>query len=214
MTIYTPGGMPIGIPTNYAFTLLARLYPRYHPHKVLRIAEGMDKAPEAVAYLLAAILFFLKTSPVVIFVGVLVVSVVFRLMQIHSKYIFPIVTLGTIFNSIGKLGLLSIALAVLGWYSLGWKGLVAFLSARLIAALVNTVFEAQEKNRIRSLGGAGVYSEFDRCFIDAYRLCANKAGITLDLDVSEQEIESNRWQIACDNYRLKNPTLFEVKQFT
>ncbi|MBD1864535.1 MULTISPECIES: hypothetical protein [Trichocoleus] len=214
MTIYTPGGRPIDIPTNYAFTLLARLYPRYYPHKVLKIAEAIAEIPVAVTYLLTSILFAVKAAPIVIFAGVLVTLVAFFLMQIHSKYISPIVTFGIIFNSIDKWRLSTHALVLLGWYSSGWKGPAAFTGAMLIAVLVKTILEAQEKSRIRAVEGARIYSKFERCFIDAYRFCANKAGITLDLNLSEEEIESNRWQIAYDNYRLKNPTLFEVKQFT
>ncbi len=40
-------------------TLLARLYPKYRPHKILNIAQGMDTSPEAVAYFLVSILSYL-----------------------------------------------------------------------------------------------------------------------------------------------------------
>ncbi|MEH2321955.1 hypothetical protein [Nostoc sp.] len=138
MTIYTPGGMPISFPMNYAFSLLARLYPKYRPHKVLKIAEGMDKAPEAIAYLLGFILFALRILPVIIFTNVLILPVILRWMHIRSKYIDYVVNLGVIFNSIGTVGIISIGLTVFGWYSVGWQGLVAFLCARFFGGFINS----------------------------------------------------------------------------
>ncbi|MGF1936106.1 MAG: hypothetical protein RM347_017250 [Nostoc sp. ChiQUE02] len=130
MTIYTPGVMPISFPMSYAFSLLARLYPKYRPHKVLKIAEGMDKAPEAIAYLLGFILFAVQISPIIIFINVLLFPAIMRGMHIRSKSIDYVVNLGVIFNSIGTFGIISIGLTVFGWYSVGWQGLVAFLCAR------------------------------------------------------------------------------------
>lgn len=213
MTIYTPGGMPISFPMNYAFTLLARLYPKYRPHKVLKIAQGMDKAPEAVAYSLAFILFALRLSPAILFISVLVVPGILRWMHIRSKYIDLVVNLGVIFSTIGKFGIISIGLTVFGYYSLGWQGLAAFFGARLLGGVINTILEAQEKNRIRALAGVR-YNEFDRCFIDAYRFCANKIGVTIEPSVSEQEIESDQWQVVYTDYSQQNPVLFEMKEFS
>ncbi|OUL18759.1 hypothetical protein BV372_33975 [Nostoc sp. T09] len=213
MTIYTPGGMPINVPMNYAFTLLARLYPKYRPHKVLKIAEGMDKAPEAVAYLLAFILFALRFSSAIIFISIFVIPAILRYKQIRSKYIDLVVNLGVIFSTIGHFGIISIGLAVFGYYSVGWQGLVAFLGARVLGGVINTILEAQEKNRIRVVAGVW-YNEFDRCFVDAYRFCANKIGVTLDPSASEGEIESNRWKIFYIDYSQQNPILFKVKQFS
>lgn len=213
MTIYTPGGMPINFPMNYAFTLLARLYPKYRPHKVLKIAQGMDKASEAVAYSLAFILFALRLPPVILFICVLVIPGILYWMHIRSKYIEPVVNLGVIFSTVGKFGIISIGLAVFGYYSLGWQGLAAFFGARLVGGFVNTIFETQEKIRIKALAGVW-YNEFDRCFVDAYRFCANKIGVTTDPYVSEQEIENDRWQIVYVDYSEQNPILFEMKEFS
>ncbi|MEH1921615.1 hypothetical protein [Nostoc sp.] len=213
MTIYTPGGMPISFPMSYAFSLLARLYPKYRPHKVLKIAEGMDKAPEAIAYLLGFILFAVQISPIIIFINVLIFPAIMRVMHIRSKYIDYVVNLGVIFNSIGTFGIISIGLTVFGWYSVGWQGLVAFLCARFFGGFINSILEAQEKNRIRVLAKVN-YNEFDRCFIDAYRFCANKIGVTIDLSVSQQELASNSWQIVYSDYSHQNPILFKMKDFS
>lgn len=213
MTIYTPGGMPISFPMNYAFTLLARLYPKYRPHQVLKLAEGMDAAPEAIAYLVALVLFALRLSPLTIFIGVLFVRVIVLWMQIRSQYFAPIVSLGVVFSSIGKLGILSIGLAVLGWYLAGWQGLVALLCALLLGSSINTLLEAQARNRIRAMAGTS-YSEFDRYFVDAYRFCATKLDVSLDLSTSPQELGSDRWQFVCEDYAQQNPTLFEMKKFS
>jgi hypothetical protein len=215
MAIYTPRGMPISFPMSYAFTLLARLYPRYSPHRVLKIAEGLDKAPKAVAYLLAFTLFALRLQPVIIFAVVLVLPSILSWMQIKSRYIDLVVRLGILFNTFGQFGIISIGLAAFGWNSVGWKGLCAFLGARFVGGLVNTIFETQEKKRVQAL--TGIYRkdlEFDRCFIDAYRFCAEKMGVTLDISVSEQEIESGQWYAIEVDYSEKKPVLFEVRKFS
>lgn len=212
MTIYTPGGMPISFPMRYAFTLLARLYPKYRPHKVLKIAEGMDAAPEAVAFLLAFVLFSLHLSPLIIFIIVVIVPAMGRYMQINSKYINILVSLGVLFSTIAKFGLASIGLAVFGWYSVSWQGLVAFLSARFLGGIINTLLEAQARNQRRLVSGVN-YNEFDRCFIDAYRFCADKIGVTQDISASEEELESDRWYLIYIDYSQQNPTLFKVREF-
>ncbi|HEY9615116.1 hypothetical protein [Allocoleopsis sp.] len=213
MTIYTPGSMPISFPMKYAFTLLDRLYPTYRPHKVLKIADGMDCAPEAIAFILAALLFLFKINFAIIFISVLVFPSLIKILHIRSNYNNFTVYSGVIFSYIGKLGLLTSLLTVLGWFSVGWQGLLAFFIARFIGGLVNTFLEAREKRKIRDASGI-VINEFDRCFIDAYRFCANKIGLTLDYSISEEELESDRWQIIYLDYSTQDPLLFQARNFS
>jgi len=207
--------MPISFPMRYAFTLLARLYPKYRPHQVLKIADGMDKAPKTVAYILAFISFSLHLSPIIIFANTLVLPGILSWMQIRSRYFDFLVRLGVIFSTLGNFGIIWIGLVAFGWYSVGWKGLVAFLSARFVGDFINTIFEGQEKKRIQTL--TGIYHkdlEFDRCFIDAYRFCAEKIGAPLDTSVSDQEIESQQWQFIKIDYSEQDPVLFERRKFS
>lgn len=215
MTIYTPSGMPISFSMRYAFTLLARLYPQYRPRKVLKIADGMDKAPTAVAYIMAFILFLFHLSPIIIFVGTLVLPGILSWMQIRSRYIDFVVRLGVIFSILGKFGILFLGLAVFGWYSVGLQGLLAFLGARFVAGFINIVLEAQEKKRIQTL--TGTYHkdlEFDRSFIDAYRFCADKIGVISDISISEQEMDSQQWQVIQLDYSEEDPVIFKIKKFS
>jgi hypothetical protein len=212
MTIYTPVGRVVNFPMDYAFTLLARLYPKFRPHKVLKIADGMDQAPIAVAYLMGLIAFASHASWEVIFISSLVLPSAIRLAEIKSKYIDLVVYIGVIFSYVGRLGIITIGLAAFGWYSVGWQGLTSFLCGRLISGLISTIAETKEKKRMRKLSGIH-YSEYDRCFIDAYRFCANKIGITLDISVSDEELESSNWEFVASDYARKEPVLFEVKKF-
>ena len=212
MTIYTPIGMAINFPMDYSFALLARLYPKFRPHKVLKIADGMDQAPIAIAYLMGFIAFTLHSPLIVIFISGLVIPSAIRIAEINSKYINIVVYIGVIFSHIGKLGIMTIGLAAFGWYSVGWQGLASFFCARLIAGLISTIAEGKENTRMRKLSGF-YYSEYDRCFIDAYRFCANKIGVTLDISVSDEELESFAWQFVASDYARKEPVLFKVKKF-
>ncbi|MCX5965479.1 MAG: hypothetical protein NT070_20825 [Cyanobacteria bacterium] len=212
MTIYSPTGIPINFPIDYAFTLLARLSPRYSPHRVLKIADGMDKGPESVSYLIGFITFSLHCSLPIIFTLSLIIPGVIRLAGINSKYINEVVYLGVLFTSIGKLGLLTIGLLVFGFHSVGWQGVTAFVFARLVGSILNIIVESQERLNIYKLSGID-YGEFDRCFVDAYRFCANRVGVTLDISVSDEELEKSIWQFVVSDYARKNPVLFEMKKF-
>jgi hypothetical protein len=209
MTIYTPFGMPISFPMDYAFTLLARLYPKYRPSKVLKIAEGMDKAPEAVACLLSFVVFSLNLSPIVLFISASVIPGIIYWMQVRSKFIELVVYLGIIFRMIGNFGIITIGLTLFGYYSSGWQGVAVFLSTRFLGLIVIYSFiDIQEIKRQVSLGGFK-YNRYDMYFIDAYRFCANKIGVTLDLSVADQEIESDQWRAIYADYYQQNKILFE-----
>ncbi len=212
MTIYSPTGMPINFSIDYAFTLLARLSPRYSPHRVLKIADGMDKAPESVAYLIGFITFAMHCSLPIIFILALIIPGLIRFAGVNSKYINEIVYLGVVFTSIGKLGFFTIGLFIFGWYSVGWQGLIVFAFSRFVGSILNIFLESQERFNFYKLSGID-YSEFDRCFIDAYRFCAKRVGVTLDISVSHEEIENSRWQFVINDYALKNPVLFKMKNF-
>jgi hypothetical protein len=110
MTIYTPSGMPIGYPMNYAFTLLARLYPTYSPTKILKIAQGMDKVPPLVSCTLALIMFLLHISPIIFFIIILIVPEIIYWMQLKGIYIGALIQIGVMFSILGKLGLFVISL--------------------------------------------------------------------------------------------------------
>jgi hypothetical protein len=209
MTIYTPSGMPISFPMDYAFTLLARLYPKYRPSKVLKIAEGMDKAPGAVACLLSFVVFSLNLSPIVLFISASIIPGIIYWMQVRSKFIELVIYLGVIFRMIGNFGIITIGLTLFGYYSSGWQGVATFLVARFFGLVVISSFiDSQEIKRQAALGGFK-YNQYDKYFIDAYRFCANKIGITSDPSISEREIENDQWRETYADYYQQNKVLFE-----
>jgi hypothetical protein len=220
MTIYTPCGMPIGYPRDYAFTLLARLYPTYSPTKILKIAQGMDKVPVFVSYSFALTMFLLHISPVSIFIGSLIVPEIIYWMQLKGRYIGALIQIGVMFSILGRLGLFTISLTVFGYYSSGLQGLAAFWGARLIGGFVIESFlESREIERIASLDRnrftqliflgfkCGMY---ERYFIHAYQFCSNKIGVTTDISLTEKEIEKSNWQFVCADYFRENKSLFDV----
>jgi hypothetical protein len=95
------------------------------------------------------------------------------------------------------------------------QGLLAFQGARFCGVLISTIFETQEKKRFQAL--TGKYDkdlEFNRSFIDAYRFCAQKMGVTLDISVLEQEIENQDWQKIALDYYKECPALFTRREFS
>jgi len=219
MTIYTPSAMPIGFSMDYAFTLLARLYPKLSPSKVLRIVQGMDKVPVLVSRSLALVMFLLHLSPIIVFIISLIIPEIIYWMQLKGKYIGILVHLGVIFSIFGKLGLFTISLTVFGYYSSGLEGLAAFFGARLIGWLIiESFWESRETERFASLDRnrftklmllgvkCGIY---ERCFIHAYIFCAKRIGVTTDISISDQEIEKSDWQLVLTDYFRENKEIFK-----
>ncbi len=219
MTIYTPCGMPVGFPMNYAFSLLARLYPTYSPSKVLKIAQGMDKIPLFVSYSAALTMFLFRVSPISIFIVSLVVPTIIYWMQLRGIYFGTLIHIGIMFSIFGKLGLFTISLTVFGYYSSGLQGLAAFWGARLIGFVIGFFLESRETERIASLDRnkftqlmflgfkSGIY---ERYFVHAYQFCAKKIGVTNDISLTEKEIEQSNWQLVCADYFRENKELLEI----
>jgi multidrug transporter EmrE-like cation transporter len=212
MAIYTPRGLKIRLPTDYAFTLIARLYPRVDAFEVLKTTEGLESLPQAFAFATGLISFLLKLSPVQIGLAVFVVTVAIATMTRYGLYIFPnFVKVGTVYSHISGFGILLIVLCGLGFFLVDWKGVLAFFIARLFAGVMNLILNWRETNYYYSeLGDAITASE--RNFINAYRLHASRLGITIDVAVSEEEMNEGKWQLVLTDLAWKWPKV--VDRFT
>jgi hypothetical protein len=204
MAIYTPRGLKIRLPVNYAFALIARLYPRVDAFQVLKTTEGIESLPGAFAFLTGLVSFFLKLS-LQIGITIFVVTVLLATMTRYGFYVFPsVVKLGTLYSYLAGFGILLIVLLALGFFLVGWRGVVAFVVGRLLGGLVNGVLNWHRAVYYHSvIGDAVTASEVN--FINAYRLHASTLGVTTDICVSDDEMLQDNWYPAFVALTMKWP---------
>lgn len=212
MAIYTPRGLKVRLSIDYAFALMARLYPKVSAFEVLKTTEGIESLPQSFAFIAGLICFFLKLPPLQIGLVVFVVSILISLMTRYGFYVFPsMVKFGTIFSYLSGFGILLILLSALGFYLVGWRGVLAYFAARFVAFVVNWVLSVRETRiYMRKIGEPLTVSE--RNFINAYRLHASKLGITTDITVSDEEREKENWEPTFMELAIRYPEV--VGRFT
>jgi hypothetical protein len=207
-----PRGLKIRLTVDYAFALMARLYPKVDAFRVLKTVEGIESLPQSFAYLAALVCFYLNLPPWQIGLIVFAVIILLSLMTRFGFYVFPsIVKLGTIYSYLSGFGILFVLLAVFGFYWVGWRGVLAYFAARLVAGVVNWTLTMQETRMyFRKVGQALTGSE--RNFFNAYRLHASALGITTDVDVTDEETASTNWEPTFLDLATKYPDV--VARFT
>ncbi len=60
MAIFTPRGLKIRLPVDYAFALMARLYPKVDAFKVLKTTESLELIPSVITLLTGLVCFYLR----------------------------------------------------------------------------------------------------------------------------------------------------------
>ena len=212
MPIYTPRGLKVRLSIDYAFALTARLYPKVSAFEVLKTTEGIESLPQAFAFLAALTCFFFKLPPLQIGLVVFIVTFLFSLMTRYGFYVFPsIVKIGTIYSYLAGFGLLLILLCVVGFYLVGWRGVLAYFVARFLEGVIAKILDVRETRMyLREIGEPLTASE--RNFINAYRLHASKVGVTVDASVEDEEREKENWELTFMDLALKYPEV--VARFT
>jgi len=212
MAIYTPRGLKVRLPVEYAFALMARLYPQVSAFDVLKTTEGIESLPGALAFIIGLICFSFKLQPLQIGLTTFLVSVLTALMTRQGFYIFPdIIKVGTFYSYLAGFGILIILLAGFGFYLVGWRGVVSFFVARLLAGLVSELLDFRETRRISSISGIAITSS-ERHFINAYRLHASKLGKPVDASVEDEEMHKENWYPTFMALAMKYPEV--VARFT
>ena len=135
-----------------------------------------------------------------------------RLVQKLGQVIVPgLPSLGTLYSYISGFGLLLIILAVYGFLSVGWQGVVAFFVGKLVAGVINNAIGFWNAKRIHSkIGTPLTISEIN--FFNAYRLHAAGLGKSTDMTVSEEELKEENWKECLEDLALKWPEV--VGRFT
>jgi hypothetical protein len=196
MSIYTPRGLKIRLSTNYAFALIARLYPKVSAFKVLKTTEGIESLPTVISLLSGLYCLLTITEPTKAGIITFFAYLVTALINFRGFYFIPgLVALGTFYSYIPGFGILHILFSIAGFYIIGWQFVVAFFIATFLGWCVVQIMEFIDTKRVFRLAGHP-FTASERFFFNAYRLHASRIGVTTDIGVSEKETEEENWRDA------------------
>lgn len=212
MAIYTPRGLKIRISVPYAFGLIARLYPKVSAFKVLKTTEGIESFTSTATFIAVIICFFMYLDPLKILLIISIIYVITVLLNTFGLFIIPgQVAIGTLYSYISGYGLIIICVVLVGYFTIGWQGLVAYFIGKFIGWCVGRVIEVMETKRYFKLTGHP-FTVSERSFFNSYRLHAVKHGITTDIELSEEEMEEDNWGPSFEDLVTKWPKV--VARFT
>ncbi|MBN1511245.1 MAG: hypothetical protein JXB13_04465 [Phycisphaerae bacterium] len=214
MAIYTPRGLKIRLNVPYAFALMARLFPKVDAFHVLQLTEEVENLASAATAVVTAGVFVARLDPLTIGVATGTTWFAFKLSHLLGLFIPPFKTflpLSRIFSWFAGYGIFFVLLVVLGLFTVGWQGVLAFIVARLTALWLAGLLDFIYGRFVFKKTGVSVTAS-ERSFFHAYRLSADKVGASRSLDVSEDEMEPENWQPTYADLMLKWPVV--VSRFT
>ncbi len=194
MTIFTPRGLKICLPVDYAFALMSRLYPPVHPIKVLISAEGIDAVPAFLATATSIVSFWADLSPQTVALATAAASIT-GLLLTHFRlvaFVPCLVRSATLFSYLPGFGITMALTAGLGYWMCGWQVAAAFVVGRFVGTASCFVLEFLLP-RVRVDNVDMVLSESEINFLNAYLGHAIRAGVGLNLSVEEDELEESNW---------------------
>jgi hypothetical protein len=212
MAIFTPRGLKIRLPLEYAFALIARLYPKVDAFKVLKTTEGLESIPSLITFITGLLCFYLHLPIFEVGLYVFIASLIGFLITLFGFYLLPgLVRLGTFYSYISGFGILLILLVVYGFITVGWQGVIAFFVAKFTAEIIKIAIETIQMKKIHSKTGLALtVSEIN--FFNAYKLHASGLGKTMDITVSDEELKEENWRPVFEDLAIKWPEV--VRRFT
>jgi hypothetical protein len=214
MALFTPRGLKVRIATPYAFALMARVYPRIDAFRVLQLTEEVENLPKLAGFIAGVVVFALRLPPLQIVVVVFIAVAVFRLVHLFGLFIPPLtlfLPLSRIYSVVSGYGVLLVALLVFGFFTVGWRGVLAFLVARACCDLLFGVIEFAWSRRAHRMIGFP-FTASERSFFHAFRLAANRLGVSTDLHVPDEQLHRSHWEHVFSDLAVKWPIV--VSRFT
>ena len=212
MAIATPRGLLVRLPTNYAFALMARLYPRKKPFEVLKTVEGITCIPGFLTFVATVITFGLRLDPWLCVGIILFVRVIGTFMVMNGFFAIPgLVELSTLYSSLESFGLYSVIMIVTAYISIGFWSLLVVPAVLIGGSIIGNAIEfVIQQSRSSTLGIYLSPPEFQ--FINAYKMHATELGITTDVVVDDAEMYEDNWKPTYNDLATNWPMV--VRRFT
>lgn len=196
MAIYTPRGLKIRLGKAYSFALMSRLFPRVDAFRVLQLTEEVDNMASLATFVAGFVAFTMQLDPLMIAIIVGSTNFAFKMIHLFGFFVPPfklILPLSRLYSLFTGYGVFIIGLLVFGFFTVGLKGIVALIVGAIVAsALAGLIAFAYAKAMFNKTGIAITGSE--RSFFHAYRLSADRVGVTRSLEVSDEEMEPENWE--------------------
>lgn len=214
MAIFTPRGLKIRLGQAYAFALMARLFPHVDAFRVLQLTEEVENMAALATFIAGIVAFAMRLDPLMVAVVVGGTSFGFSMAHLLGLFIPPfkfILPLSRVYSWFAGYGVFLIGLLLFGFFTVGWKGVVAYIVGKIAAsALAGAIDFAYAKVVFNKTGIVITASE--RSFFHAYRLLADRVGVTRSLEVTDEEIEPENWEEVFTDLTIKWPVV--VSRFT
>lgn len=214
MALFTPRGLKVRLPREYAFALMARVYPQTDAFRVLQLTEEVENLPSLASFLAGLVAFAARLEPLHIGLVVFTIVSVFKLVHLFGFFALPftlLLPLSRVFSVINGFGFLFLALLLFGYFTTGWGGILAFLVGRVACGVLFSVAEWFWGRRAFRLSGVG-FTASERSFFHAFRLVATRQGASTDLSVSDEETDPAHWRHVFYDLSIKWPVV--VQRFT
>jgi len=212
--IVTPRGITIYLPRDYGFALIARLYPKVDAFKVLEKTQGICRIHSAAGFIVGIVCFLLGLSPVMIAIWTFCITLAFFLMRLFGIFMIPgMVVIPTIYSRFTGFGIITIILLLTGLLRVGIIGTLAFVIARLLVEGITILIENKSGEKLGlkmgeepvSAKAGAMYFAPVKDFFYAYKLYASKFGITVDTNVSNEELLEDNWKHVWEDLQQKWP---------
>jgi hypothetical protein len=209
LSIYSPRGLKIRYDIPMSFSLIARLAPKYSAKDVLRLTEDIDTLPFAFGFFTGIVCFLLQVELFTLFIAVLIARVLGGQIIIRGLHLPFVFSVGKIFNLVFSwLVLPWVVPAIIGYFLLGWSGLVVYFCGQFAGFIAEYVFNYRNGKRILLESGFA-FTATELSFILAYRTLAVKAGVTTSIECDDEELEENYWSSAFEAYSTDYPHIAE-----
>ena len=205
----TPRGLTIRVEIPSGFALLARLWkhdPRTDAFRVLKTVEGLEHIPSIFGFvgalsglLASSVWWHLSLWLIASYVVGLSVTM-FGLLIIPGLPAFA-----TLWSVVSGYGLITSFGLGAAWILKGWKYAVAWTAGLFISYIIcRLILEPIRMKYYMSRVGEPV-SQCEVNFFNAYRIHADRLGISRTIEVRPDEIELGDWQRCLEDYSAKYP---------
>lgn len=214
--IVTPRKLKIDLPLGYAFALIARVYPKVDAFQFLKRIEGIQKTHSLAGFLIGVVCFVLNLNPWAIAAWTFGITFAFFLLRYWGIFFIPgLVRISTYYSYATGFGLFTIALIAFGIFRTGIWGVLAYIIARLLVEGLTMLLDSRAGKKLGiKMGTDPIIADSGSMFIapikdfvNTYRFFAYKYGLTMDVDVSEDEQRFENWQDAWNDFVDKWPEI-------
>jgi len=205
----TPRGLEINIDVPTGFALLARLWvrdPKTDAFRVLKTVEGLEHIPSVAGFIGAFIGLWAGSAPWHVAGGLVLGNIFGKLVTMFGAFIVPgLPTLATWWSWVSGYGLLIGLGAAFAWFLKGWEYATAWIVGSMLAFVISMLFIEPSRMKYYKAKIGVPLGQSEVNFFNAYRLHADRLGLSHSIEIAPDEIQSGKWQDCLEDFAGKYP---------